>query len=117
MVTHKQLREWWRGIAEKEQFEMSKKGKQLAFKYRHRTFKIVHNPKGCEFKFNGLFKLKRWYSYALTDAEINAIGGIEYLDKVISSINNESLMGADFYPKYEFALIKHETVTELTRLY
>ena len=116
MVTHTLLREWWRGIGEKEQYPMSQMGRQLAFKYKDRKYKVAHHPHNCEFRFNGLFKLKRWHSYCITDAEINVIGGIEHFEKMIDIINDESKMGRDFYPKFEFAVIKHDNAIELARL-
>ena len=116
MVTHTLLRSWWRGVGEKDQYEMSQEAKRLAFKYKDKNYKVVHNPDKCEFRFNGLFKLARWKSYAITEAEINAIGGIDYFEKMISMINAESRIGSDYRPKFEFAIIKHETVIELARL-
>lgn len=116
MVTHALLRDWWRGIGQKDQYEMSAEAKRLAFRYKDRNYKSVHNPDKCEFRFNGLFKLARWRSYAISETEINAIGGIDFFERMINMINAESRYGYDLKPKFEFAIVKHENVIELARL-
>lgn len=117
MVNEKQLRCWWRGIAEKEQFAMSLKARQLAFKYRGRKQNPLKFPKNAYVECRGLFNLKRHHSYILNKAEINAVGGIDEFKELINIYNKRSLKTKEFEMYYEFVVIENENEIELARLW